>query len=125
MSYPAKIQLAQPQQDELERCAKGRTVAARAVERAKIILQSAAGSSVVPTLYRGQAAPLRPLDLRRHEVGGVAPNPAGNLESYQNNIIWNPPPDPWPRCVRQSPTRQPTTPECVESDSNVRRRLTG
>src|ERR1035441_9478817 len=45
MSYPAKIQLAQPQQDELERCAKGRTVAARAVERAKIILQSAAGKA--------------------------------------------------------------------------------
>jgi transposase len=42
MPYAAKIQLTQPQQDELERCAKGRTVAARAVERAKIILGSAA-----------------------------------------------------------------------------------
>jgi transposase len=45
MPYAAKIQLTPPQQDELERCARGRTVAARAVERAKIILRSAAGKA--------------------------------------------------------------------------------
>jgi transposase len=43
MADAAKIQLTELQQDRLARCAKGRTVAARAVERAKIILGSAAG----------------------------------------------------------------------------------
>ena len=45
MPYAAKIQLTPAQQDGLERCANGRTVAVRAVERAKIILASAAGKA--------------------------------------------------------------------------------
>jgi transposase len=45
MPYAAKIQLTPAQQDGIERCAKGRTVAARAVERARIILASAAGKA--------------------------------------------------------------------------------
>jgi transposase len=45
MPYAAKIQLTPAQQDGLDRCAKGRSVAVRAVERAKIILGSAAGKA--------------------------------------------------------------------------------
>jgi DNA-binding transcriptional regulator YiaG len=45
MPYAANIQLTPEQQDELERGANGRTVAARAVERARIILRSAAGTA--------------------------------------------------------------------------------
>ena len=45
MPYAAKIQLTPGQQDELERSANGRTVAARAVERARIILRLAAGKA--------------------------------------------------------------------------------
>jgi transposase len=45
MPYAAKIQLTPAQQDELEHGANGRTVAARAVERARIILRSAAGKA--------------------------------------------------------------------------------
>src|SRR5712671_1649939 len=45
MPYAAKIQLTPAQQDELERGANARTVAVRAVERARIILRSAAGKA--------------------------------------------------------------------------------
>jgi len=45
MPYAAKIQLTPAQQDELQHGANGRTVAARAVERARIILRSAAGKA--------------------------------------------------------------------------------
>jgi len=45
MSHSAKIQLTPAQQEELDRRANGRTVAARAAERAKIILGSAAGKA--------------------------------------------------------------------------------
>jgi transposase len=39
------MQLTEPQQDELERCARSRSVAARAVQRAKIILGLTAGKT--------------------------------------------------------------------------------
>src|SRR6266700_5623284 len=45
MPYAAKIQLTPEQQDELERGANSRRVAARTVERARIILRSAAGKA--------------------------------------------------------------------------------
>ena len=45
MPYAAKIQLTPAQQDELQHGANGRTVAARAVERARIILRLAAGKA--------------------------------------------------------------------------------
>jgi len=45
MPGAAKIQLTQQQQDELERCAGSRSVALRAVERAKIILALTAGKA--------------------------------------------------------------------------------
>ena len=45
MPSAATIQLTEQQQEELERCATSRTLAARAVERAKIILASAAGKA--------------------------------------------------------------------------------
>ena len=45
MPGAAKIQLTQQQQDELERCAGSRSVAVRAVERAKIILALTAGKA--------------------------------------------------------------------------------
>src|SRR5258708_3610772 len=45
MSDTAKIQLTAQQQDELERCASSRSLAVRAVERAKIILGLAAGKA--------------------------------------------------------------------------------
>jgi len=45
MLSAAQIQLTEQQQEELERCAASRTLAARAVERAKIILGSAAGKA--------------------------------------------------------------------------------
>ena len=45
MPYAAKIQLTPEQQDNLERCANSRTIAARAVERAQIILHSAASKA--------------------------------------------------------------------------------
>ena len=45
MSAAAKIQLSEQQRDELERCAGSRTMAVRAVERAKIILELAAGKA--------------------------------------------------------------------------------
>src|ERR1039458_3445441 len=41
----AQMQLTEPQQDELERCARSRSVAARAVQRAKIILGLTAGET--------------------------------------------------------------------------------
>src|ERR1035438_4445653 len=41
----AQMQLTEPQQDELERCARSRLVAARAVQRAKIILGLTAGKT--------------------------------------------------------------------------------
>ena len=41
----AQMQLTEPQQDELERCARSRSVAARAVQRAKIILGLTAGKT--------------------------------------------------------------------------------
>ena len=46
MPGAAKIQLTEQQQDELERCVRGRCVAARTVERAKIILGLAAGKAI-------------------------------------------------------------------------------
>lgn len=46
MPGTAKIQLTEQQQNELERCVRGRCVAARTVERAKIILGLAAGKAV-------------------------------------------------------------------------------
>lgn len=45
MSDTAKIQLTEQQRDELERCASSRSLAVRAVERAKIILGLAAGKA--------------------------------------------------------------------------------
>lgn len=45
MPYAAKIQLTSAQQDQLERDANSRTVAVRAMERAKIILGSVAGKA--------------------------------------------------------------------------------
>ncbi len=45
MPYAAKIQLTQEQQDGLQSCAKSRTAAVRAVERAKVILAAAAGKA--------------------------------------------------------------------------------
>ena len=50
MPSAAKIQLTDQQQEELERCVASRTLAVRAVERAKIILALAAGHSrALPT----------------------------------------------------------------------------
>ena len=46
MPGAAKIQLTEQQQDELERCVRARCVAARTVERAKIILGLAAGKAI-------------------------------------------------------------------------------
>jgi transposase len=45
MPGAAKIQLTEQQQEELERCVASRTLAVRAVERAKIILGLAAGKA--------------------------------------------------------------------------------
>jgi len=45
MSSAAKIQLTQPQRDELEGCARSRSVAVRAVQRVNIILGLAAGKA--------------------------------------------------------------------------------
>ena len=45
MSGTAKIQLTEQQQDELARCVSSRSLAAHAVERAKIILGLAAGKA--------------------------------------------------------------------------------
>src|ERR1035438_4474321 len=51
----AQMQLTEPQQDELERCARSRSVAARAVQRGKIILGSLGVWSAIRKLthYRG------------------------------------------------------------------------
>jgi transposase-like protein len=45
MPGAAKIQLTVEQQDELENCVRSRTLAVRTVERARIILDSAAGNA--------------------------------------------------------------------------------